>query len=409
MTGRNAAVVIVVVLTALVTGCGQIPTAPPVGTVERTPEASAPPGEAAPTPVAKPVVMTPNVRNKATGVRVDTLVAVKAEAGTLTAVSVSYQLKNRLGALEKGTVRGTLAADRKSWRAAERLEPGAAYAITMTGRNASNRAARRVTSTFRTQALTLAQQTYPSLSPFRGSTVGIGMPVVLTFDVPVKDKAEVQRHLRVTSKPEQTGTWSWLSDREVHFRPRAYWKPGTTVSATANLNGVNAGGGIFGQKSASTSFVVGRSLVTWIDLSVQTAKVYRDGKLARTIPVTGGRKGWVTRSGTKLIMEKKPLTRMTSDRIGAAEEYSLRVRYAMRVTWSGEFLHAAPWSTKNLGRRNASHGCVGMSTADAAWLFRRTTIGDPVVTVGTSRGLERGNGWTDWDVSYAEFAKGSAL
>ena len=63
----------------------------------------------------------------------------------------------------------------------------------------------------------------------------------------------------------------------------------------------------------------------------------------------------------------------------------------------------------NFGRRNASHGCVGMSTGDAAWLFNRSLIGDPVVTTGTSRGMEHGNGYSDWNVSYAKYKKGSAL
>ena len=85
---------------------------------------------------------------------------------------------------------------------------------------------------------------------------------------------------------------------------------------------------------------------------------------------------------------------MTNQMIGAREEYDLRVKYAMRITSSGEFLHAAPWNAAYFGRRNASHGCVGMSTGDAAWLFNRTLIGDPVVTTGTSRRMEHGNGYS---------------
>jgi lipoprotein-anchoring transpeptidase ErfK/SrfK len=112
---------------------------------------------------------------------------------------------------------------------------------------------------------------------------------------------------------------------------------------------------------------------------------------------------------SKLILEKLPVTRMTNEMIGANESYDLKVRYAMRITWSGEFLHAAPWNSANLGRVNASHGCVGMSTADAAWLFNRVQVGDPVVTTGSSRGLEKGNGYTDWDVSWSQYQQGSAL
>ncbi len=181
------------------------------------------------------------------------------------------------------------------------------------------------------------------------------------------------------------------------------------MTATADLNGLDAGNGIYGQNTTSTSFTVGRSLITKINLDTKKAKVYINGDLERTIPISGGKSGWTTRSGTKLIMEKLPVTRMTNEMIGADEAYDLKVRYAMRITWSGEFLHAAPWNSANLGRVNASHGCVGMSTANAAWLFNRVQIGDPVVTTGSGRGLEKGNGYTDWDVSWSQYQKGSAL
>ena len=41
----------------------------------------------------------------------------------------------------------------------------------------------------------------------------------------------------------------------------------------------------------------------------------------------------------------------------------------MRETNSGEFLHAAPWSVGSQGNANVSHGCTGMSTANAQWLY----------------------------------------
>ncbi len=92
------------------------------------------------------------------------------------------------------------------------------------------------------------------------------------------------------------------------------------------------------------------------------------------------------------------------------EYYNIsNVKYAQRVTFTGEFLHGAPWSTYAQGSSNVSHGCVGMSVKDAGWLFKRTHRGDPVEVTGTKRGLEPGNGWTDWDVSFAEYKQGSAL
>jgi lipoprotein-anchoring transpeptidase ErfK/SrfK len=359
-------------------------------------------------PNPDPVTFKSNVKDGASNVKVDTLVTVSADWGTVRKVKLSYTNKDPQGRTKHGTVSGKISKDRTTWTASDRLEPGAAYKLISVGKNWVNQSNTN-TSTFRTQKLPLDKQTYPTIYPLKGSHVGIGMPVVLTFDVPVKNKREFEKNLHVKSSPAQAGTWHWYSSTQVRYRPKKFWKPGTKVSVTADINGLYAGNGVYGQNLAKTHFTVGRSQITKINLSADVARVYRNGKLARTIYVSGGKPGWQTRSGTKLIMDKLYVTKMTNTMIGAREHYSLRVKYAMRITTSGEFLHAAPWNAAYFGRRNASHGCVGMSTANAAWLFNRTLIGDPVITTGSSRGVEYGNGYSDWNVSYAKYKKGSAL
>jgi len=149
------------------------------------------------------------------------------------------------------------------------------------------------------------------------------------------------------------------------------------------------------------------------DLKTHQLAVTINGKLARTIPITGGKAGFESRSGTKVIVEKLAKTVMNSETIGikagAPDSYTLDVQWAMRETWSGEFLHAAPWSVGSQGRANVSHGCIGMSTGNAAWLFSQVKVGDPVVVSGTAKPIERGNGYTDWNISFEEFKKFSAL
>ncbi len=396
-----------VALATILAACGGTPDFPPAGTGAQQ---SAPPGPTAatPTPTPDPVTLKANVKNGASKIKVDTLVSVSASSGTLTKVELSYTNKDRQGRTQHGTVAGKINKTRTQWTASDRLEPTTAYQLTSAGKNTVNRPS-RVTTAFRTQNLTLAEQTYPTLYPLKGSHVGVGMPVILTFDVPVKNRREFERNLHVTSSPAQEGSWHWYHSREVRFRPKNYWKPGTKVTVVANINGLNAGAGIYGQMSRKTNFTVGRSMITKINLSSDVAKVYRNGKFVRRIYVSGGKPGWQTRSGVKLIMDMLYTTRMTNQMIGAREEYDFRVKYAMRITSSGEFLHAAPWNAGHFGRRNASHGCVGMSTGDASWLFRRTMIGDPVVTTGTSRRMEHGNGYSDWNISYSQYKKGSAL
>jgi len=398
-----------VALASILAACGGDPTTPSAATGSQQPGASASNQPSTPLlPKPDPVTFKSNVRDGASNVKVNTLITVSADWGTLTKVKLTYTYKDRQGRTQQGTVAGKISNDHTRWTAGDRLEPAAAYKLILVGKNHVNQP-NTDTTTFRTQNLTLDQQTYPTLYPLKGWQVGVGMPVVLTFDVPVKNKREFEKNLHVKSSPAQVGTWHWYSSREVRYRPQNYWKPGTKVSVTADINGLYAGNGIYGQNSTKTHFTIGRSQITKINLSSDVARVYRNGKLARRIYVSGGKPGWQTRSGTKLIMDKLYVTRMTNQMIGAREEYSLSVKYAMRITLSGEFLHAAPWNAAHLGRRNASHGCVGMSTGDAAWLFSRSLIGDPVVTTGSSRGIEYGNGYSDWNMSYAQYKKSSAL
>lgn len=143
-------------------------------------------------------------------------------------------------------------------------------------------------------------------------------------------------------------------------------------------------------------------------------RTFVNGELARTMPISAGKAGWETRSGTKVIIEKFRRKRMNAATIGVDESdpeyYDLsNVQYAMRVTYSGEFLHAAPWSTGSQGSANVSHGCVGMSLADAQWLYERTTRGDVVEVTGSDRQMTLENGFGDWNLSAAEWKQGSAL
>ncbi|HET9648474.1 MAG TPA: Ig-like domain-containing protein [Microlunatus sp.] len=399
-----------VAVLALTSACGTAPAATgPGGQTSAGGGAKTSGSSNSPTPQAKPVVLSSNVDDGATKVTVDTLVNAKASDGTLKSVKLSYTGTDGKGQKISGAVKGTLNGAKTSWTAGDRLEPSSTYTLTMTGVAASDSTTTTTTSTFKTAALTLQQQTFPTLYPLKDSKVGVGMPAVLTFDVPVKDKKSIEKNLHVTTVPKQKGSWHWISSTEVRYRPASYWKPGTKVSVEADVNGVSAGGGVYGQNSTSTNFTVGRSMVIRINLRSDVGTVYRNGKKVRTIYVSGGKAGWTTRNGTKLIMSHEYNKKMTNEMIGATENYSLTVAYAMRITNSGEFLHSAPWNAAYFGRRNASHGCTGMSTADAAWLMNNTLIGDPVVFTGSDRGTDVSNGWGDWNLSFKQYEKGSAL
>ncbi len=362
----------------------------------------------APSTSSTPEVSQARVSTNLRGARVpvDREVKVTVADGTFEAVAVTY------GKAAKA-LKGTLSKDRTRWTADARLEPGTRYRIAATAVDADGVEARDASS-FRTQALTLDQQTYPNFSPLDGETVGVGMPVVVSFDVPIADRAAIEKKLTVTNTSGQRGAWHWISDSEVHWRPATYWKPGTDVTVKADVNSVAAGNGIYGQLSRSSTFHVGDAVISRVNARTHRMKTYRNGTLIRTTPITTGKAGFTTRSGVKVIMEKFRTRRMNSETVGISrnspEAYDIDdVEYAMRVTNSGEFLHAAPWSVGSQGRANVSHGCTGMSTANAAWIYNISKRGDVVEYVGTNRQMTLDNGYGDWNASFDAYRQGSAL
>jgi len=390
----------------LLAGCSAGGTVLPGASAEGASGASdqEPGASAAPAAVPADVTLETSIANRATGVTVDTPYVVAATGGVLAAVTVS-------GSGEEGQVAGDLSESR--WSATGGLEPGTTYDVTAqvlddTGREVTRR------SSFTTQDLSLSQQTFASVAPLQGETVGVGMPVVVSFDVPVTDRASIEQHLSVQTTPVQRGTWRWVSDSEVHYRPASYWQPGTQVTVDLAINGVSAGAGIYGQESRTIDFLVGDANVYKVDAAAHQMKVFSDGELLRTLPITTGKAGFTTRSGTKIIMEKFESKRMNSETVGiaagSAESYDIdNVQYAMRVTSSGEFIHAAPWSVGSQGSANVSHGCTGMSTNDAAWLYAMSKRGDVVEYTGTDRPMTLDNGYGDWNETFKQAKAASAL
>ena len=368
------------------------------------PADAAPAGAADPTERRPAGRLTTNVPRGSDAQPVSTVVTIRATHARLVSVTL-------VSAADR--VDGATRAGRTKWVASDRLEPGQAYTLQGIAEGADG-ALVRLTSRFRTEDLTLDQQTYASVAPLAGETVGVGMPVIVSFDLPVTDRAEVERHMTVTSTPRQRGSWHWFSDHRARWRPAKHWRPGTHVSVDLDINGVAAGGGIYGQEDRSVDFEVGDAHVYRVDARTHQMKVFSNGELLRTLPVTLGKAGFTTRSGTKVIMAKHASKRMNSETIGipagTSEAYDLdNVQWAMRLTHTGEFIHAAPWSTASQGRANVSHGCTGLSTQDAAWLYDMSRRGDVVVYTGTDRPMTLENGYGDWNADFQSYRTGSAL
>ncbi len=199
-------------------------------------KADSPSSSPTPTPA---VSITSNVKQGATGVRVDRMVQLRAADGTFRKVLVH----SRKG--EK--VAGGLNASQTRWTATSRLEPGKKYVVQAVAED-SEGMTKTYSSRFSTANLSLDEQTYPSVTPLSGSTVGVGMPIMIHFDVPVTDRKNFQKHMKVTSSAGQKGRFYWIDDQNVHYRPPHFWKAGSKINVDVAVNSVSAGNGIYGQE-----------------------------------------------------------------------------------------------------------------------------------------------------------------
>jgi len=246
-----------------------------------------------------------------------------------------------------------------------------------------------------------------------GATVGTGIIVRLVFDRPIKNTAAVEKALVVTSSKPLVGAWGWDTNKTaVDFRPQTYWPANDAVTVSANLHGVEVAKGVYGQKTYKTNFKTGSATVITVDARKHEMKFVRNGKLVKTFPVTTGKSGFETRSGVKPIMAKEGTVVMDAATGGtsqsSAEYYRVTADYSMRMTPSGEFIHSAPWSVGSQGYDNVSHGCVGMSPGNAAWVYSNVRVGDVVIVKNTGRPQDLGNGITDWNITWPKWLARSA-
>ncbi|MEV7829303.1 Ig-like domain-containing protein [Streptomyces subrutilus] len=310
-----------------------------------------------------------------------------------------------------GELPGKISDDARTWTSERNAAPGTDYAV-----EAQNTDSQSASTRFATSAADKVNKL--KINVPKGSTVGVGMPVSVVFDNPVANKAEVEKALKVTTSNGTEGSWGWFKDYSgsdrIDWRPKEYWKSGTDVKVDMNLNGVDSGkgGGLFA-RDYTTEFKVGKDRRMEVSLDTRKMKVTEDGQVVETIPVSAGTPGGqkASWSGKMVLMSKEGTIRMDSQTVGLGDSYDKMVDYSMRLTWSGMYVHAAPWNTANFGRANTSSGCVGMSTSDAADFYAKVQVGDPFEVVGSgSKGnAPLGNGYGEWNLSWDEWKTKSAL
>jgi lipoprotein-anchoring transpeptidase ErfK/SrfK len=337
--------------------------------------------------------------NGATGVSPIAPVRVVVSAGVLDKVSLTSS--------EGEVVAGQLAPDKTSWTATEPL--GYAKTYTWSGTATGiDQLPRAITGSF--QTVNPERLISARLNVGDNGTYGIAMPIALTFSSRVIDKAAVERALSVDLSVPTEGSWAWLDDTSAHWRPRTYFAPNTRVSVTAKLYGLAMGSGAFGREDIVTTFTIGRSYVLRGDTRSHRLVAYINGVQAADYPASYGLDsdpGRTTHSGTHVVMSKYPVYYMSNPKYHYRD---VEARSAVRISNNGEFIHSAPWSVAQQGRTNVSHGCVNLSSANAAKVFDTVLPGDPVEIIGTSRQLTSVDGdYYDWTIPWDIWTGKSAV
>jgi lipoprotein-anchoring transpeptidase ErfK/SrfK len=259
-----------------------------------------------------------------------------------------------------------------------------------------------------------------------GATYGVGMPIVLYFSPPPTDSSEFTKAVKVTVNGRRAdGEWYWeqpTADEvqshvyEAHYRLQDYWPAHSRIHVDIPIGGLSAGKGlVYSGKLSSLDFNIGARHVSTINCDTKRMRVTSDGHLVKALPVSCGAAKTPTYHGVKVVMQKgeqAPGTgKLRPD--GAVRMrgpgYDEIVDWSVRITRSGEYIHAAPWNSE-IGRMSTSNGCTNLFTADAKWFYGFARIGDVAeypVTDGPL--MPSWDGFGDWNVSWPQWARGGLL
>jgi lipoprotein-anchoring transpeptidase ErfK/SrfK len=228
----------------------------------------------------------------------------------------------------------------------------------------------------------------PTFNPSNGSMVGVGKPIIINFAVPITDRPMAEQAIHISSMPPVPGKFYWMNDSQVRWRPLDFWPAHTTVN-------IDAAGTL-------SSFTTGDSLIATADNATHQMTITRNGKVEQTFPMSMGMPGHDTPNGKYYVLEKFPDIVMDSATYGvpntSPEGYKVHVQLAVRFDNSGNFVHSAPWSVADQGKRNVSHGCINISPSNAKWFFDNFGSGDPIIVVNSVGLYKQNDGAQDWQI-----------
>ncbi|MBU3062557.1 L,D-transpeptidase family protein [Nocardia sp. NEAU-G5] len=374
---------------ALVAGCGA--PAQPVGGMPDSPSIFQ---------MLTPGVVAP-FADRAVGVPVADPLQVRVENGRFTEVS----LINPDGI----PVSGRIAPDGRSWQITESLGFGRTYHLRAAALGIGGPASADMTFT----TMQPDKRTHPWLLPGENEVVGIGQPVAVQFDENIPNRRAVQNAIKVTTVPPVEGAFYWVNPREVRWRPEHFWAPGTRVTVDVNTYGRDLGGGLIGDSEIHSGFTVGDVQVFTADDNTKMVTVEQNGQVVRSMATSMGKNSAPTDNGIYILSDRFDHMIMDSSTYGVAATspggYRSRVDWATRMSYSGIFMHSAPWSVWAQGSVDTSHGCLNLSPADARWVYENAKRGDIAIVKNTVGGTLSGvDGLGDWNMPWPQWKAGNA-
>jgi lipoprotein-anchoring transpeptidase ErfK/SrfK len=264
---------------------------------------------------------------------------------------------------------------------------------------------------------------------------GVGMPIVAYFSAKITEARDFSKAttVKVNGQPN-AGHWYFETSAiikgypiEAHYRParatgstNPYWPAHADIRLAMNTKGVSAGPGLVFNDSLSLHMSTGAAHISRINCGTEQMVVTSDGKTVKTYPVSCGAAKTATFTGVKVVMQKGEQAPGSSSALrpqGAVEmigtgtdHYDLIVPWSVRITGSGEYIHAASWNGGNIGRRSTSNGCTNLNTAAAQWFYGFAQVGDVATYTDTGGSpMPYWDGFGDWNLPDGQWDTGGLV
>lgn len=262
-----------------------------------------------------------------------------------------------------------------------------------------------------------------------GAQYGVGMPIVLYLSPLPTDSTAFTNAVKVTvnGKPA-AGAWYWEQPDadevknhvvEAHYRPETYWPAHSQIHVDIPIGGLSAGTTkkydlVYSNKLTSLDYSIGAAHISTVDAANGEMTVKSDDKVVNKFRAGLGASQTPTYKGVKVVMQKgedkpgtntpRPNGAVTMQGPGYGPEL---VDWSVRITQSGEYVHAAPW---NPNQTATSNGCTNLSTSNAKWFYGFSQIGD-VVKYPNAPGAQMrpDDGLGDWNVPWTTWQRGGLL